>query len=353
MLNYFALGGTMSFNINNRRYTGSKYKIRNWIRKIIKDECENSNSFCDLFAGTGIITYTMINDYDKFIINDLLFSNQIIYNAFFGKEDYDEEKIIKTSLRYKNIKLQDIVNNYVSINFGDKFFTMNDAKLIGYIRDDIEINKKNLNKREYDILLASLLYSLDKCANTVGHYESYCKKNNIKSNFRYELVNPVIKSSHDTREICIYREDANILARKIECDVVYIDPPYSSRQYSRFYHVLETIVKWDKPTLYGTALKPIPENMSEYCRSKALDFFKELVFELKCKYIVVSYNNTYNSKSKSSENKMKLDDMLETLSRIGKTEIYSIDHQVFNAGKTNITDHKEILFITKVGALNE
>jgi len=57
---------------------------------------------------------------------------------------------------------------------------------------------------------------------------------------------------------------------------VYIDPPYNSRQYSRFYHVLETLIKWDKPKLYGVALKPEPENMSDYCRNNARHKFSEL-----------------------------------------------------------------------------
>lgn len=43
-------------------------------------------------------------------------------------------------------------------------------------------------------------------------------------------------------------------------------------------------------------MKPKPENMSEYCRSKALYAFYELITNLDAKYIVVTYNNTYNSK---------------------------------------------------------
>ena len=90
--------------------------------------------------------------------------------------------------------------------------------------------------------------------------------------------------------------------------------------------------------------------MSSYCSSKAIDSFNELIMDLDCKYIIVSYNNTYNSKSNSSKNKMELDDMLAVLKQKGETKIYSIDHQAFNAGKTDLNDHKEILFVTKVGA---
>lgn len=269
------------------------------------------------------------------------------------KQNYSIEKVCRFSRKYKTIDVSKLSDNYVSINYGNKYFSYEDALKIGFIREDIENNKNRLNKKEYCILLASLLYSLDRSANTVGHYDAFLKNKCVKNSFAFELISPVIVSKDDPREIKIFREDANTLASKIKCDIVYIDPPYSSRQYSRFYHVLENIVKWEKPELFGTALKPAPENMSEYCASKALDAFTNLIANLKCKYIIVSYNNTYNSKSSSSRNKMELDDMLRVLQAKGKTEVFAIDHQAFNAGKTNLENHQELLFVTKVGAKDE
>lgn len=295
----------------------------------------------------------MVNRFDKFVINDFLYSNEVIYNAFFLKQNYSIEKVCRFSRKYKTIDVSKLSDNYVSINYGNKYFSYEDALKIGFIREDIENNKNRLNKKEYCILLASLLYSLDRSANTVGHYDAFLKNKCVKNSFAFELISPVIVSKDDPREIKIFREDANTLASKIKCDIVYIDPPYSSRQYSRFYHVLENIVKWEKPELFGTALKPAPENMSEYCASKALDAFTNLIANLKCKYIIVSYNNTYNSKSSSSRNKMELDDMLRVLQAKGKTGVFAIDHQAFNAGKTNLENHQELLFVTKVGAKDE
>ena len=104
---------------------------------------------------------------------------------------------------------------------------------------------------------------------------------------------------------------------------IYIDPPYNSRQYSRFYHVYETLVKWDKPVLHGVARKPEAENMSEYCRKGASETFADLVRKLRCKCLVVSYNNTYASKSKSSENKITLEQIQKTLESVGETKVYS------------------------------
>ena len=139
-----------------------------------------------------------------------------------------------------------------------------------------------------------------------------------------------------------------VTAKDLKADVVYIDPPYNSRQYSRFYHLLETLVKWDKPKLYGTALKPETENTSDYCKAKAPDRFAELIHDLNCKYIVVSYNNTYNSKSNSSRNKIKLEEIKRTLSLKGPTKVFKKRHRYFNSGKTNFDNHHEYIFIAKV-----
>ena len=39
----------MPYQIWNRRYTGSKYKLSNWITELITDNCKGT-SFCDIFA---------------------------------------------------------------------------------------------------------------------------------------------------------------------------------------------------------------------------------------------------------------------------------------------------------------
>lgn len=338
----------MSFDIQNRRYTGCKMKLTDWIKNVVEENCKNSKSFCDIFGGTGVVTSKFINDYEEFYINDFLYSNEIIYKAFYMKQDYSEPKLYSFLSKVNQLNPDVIGENYVSLNFGNKFFSFNDSKIIGEIRQMIEDNKITFNEKEYCILLASLIYSCDRCSNTCGHYEAYIKNTYIKDSFKFELVSPIINNSCDSRNINIYREDANVLAKQIQADIVYIDPPYSSRQYSRFYHLLETLVKWDKPELFGTAMKPKEENMSDYCKSKALDAFKDLIYSLDCKYIIVSYNNTYSSKSKSSMNKMTLDDIKNVLEKKGNTKIYRKSYKAFNAGKTDFPDHEEVLFCTEV-----
>jgi adenine-specific DNA-methyltransferase len=328
--------------LQNRRYIGSKQKLINWIFSVIKQECKGT-TFADIFAGTGIVGAVATEHFEKVILNDFLFSNNAIYQAFFSNEKYEQEKINNIIRNYNNINHEDLEDNYFSENFGGKYFSQNSAKIIGFIRENIEQNKKNLTDREYNILIASLLYSIDKIANTVGHYDAYFKKDFIPDNFFMKPIEPIKANNVD-----IFREDTNILARKLKADVVYIDPPYNSRQYSRFYHVLENLTQWKKPKLHGTALKPDPENMSDYCRVQAKQRLAELVNDIDAKYLVVSYNNTYNSKSNSSKNKITLEEIEEILKAKGETKIFEKEHQHFNAGNTDFDNHKEYLFLTKV-----
>jgi len=332
----------MPYEIWNRRYTGSKYKLADWIFEIIDSHCSGS-SFCDIFAGTGIIAKTALDRMSKVVINDFLYSNELIYKAFFLQSQYEKEKIEHYKNTFQSLQVIDLSENYVSTNFGGKFFSNNDAILIGEIRERIE-QANDINDKERSILIASLLYSIDKIANTVGHYDAYIKGHILKDQFKFDLISPYNTES----TISIYREDANILAKSLECDIVYIDPPYNSRQYSRFYHVLENIASWKKPELYGVALKPKPENISEYCRATALDAFTALINDLKCNYILVSYNNTYASKSSSSLNKMTLDNIKQVLASKGRLSSFEKSHQFFNAGKTSFVDHKEMLFVVEV-----
>lgn len=335
------------FNIENRRYVGSKSKLCEWIDDKLETECQQCNSLFDVFAGTGVVTQSLLGKYSSFFINDFLFSNEIIYKGFFLNLPYSERKLVKIKSSYNALCADEVADNYVSQNYGNRYFSVLDAKIIGFIREDIENKQKSgkINEKEYYILLSSLLYSLDRAANTVGHYDAYIKGKGIKNAFIFELITPYDVTGKDIR---IFREDSNSLAKTIICDVAFLDPPYNSRQYSRFYHVLETIAKWEKPELYGVAMKPKEENMSDYCKVCASKAFDDLVSNLHTKYIVVTYNNTYKSKSSSSKNKITLEQIEESLEKRGKTKVFDQPYKYFNAGKTDFEDHKEYLFITRV-----
>ncbi len=291
----------------------------------------------------GVVADRAFSHFDLVILNDLLFSNEISYKAFFGVGKYSQKKIedFKTNVIMEMKKNKK--TNYFDKNFGEKFFSKNSAREIGFIRQKIENCSDSLNSRERAILITSLLYSADRIANTVGHYEAYRKNAREFKEFEFRLIKP-----QDKLKSKIYREDSNALVRKIKADVVYIDPPYNSRQYSRFYHVLETLTKWDSPKLSGVALKPPLENLSDYCTVSAPEAFSDLISNIDAKLILVSYNNTYASKSSSSKNKITIEQIRNTLMKKGKTRIQEVEHKYFSAGKTDFKNHLEYIFVTEV-----
>ncbi len=333
--------------INNRRYIGCKTKLLEYINKEVeKYHFKDGSSFVDLFAGTGVVAYYFAQKGYKTIVNDLLYSNYVVYKALLGKEKMSLSKIDKLISKFNSINSKRLQDNYFSKTYGNKYFSINDAKKIGYIRDEIETNKNKLNKREYFYLISCLIYSCDKIANTVGHYESFLKTKPLDKNF---ILKPIEIDSNITPGI-IYNSDANLLSKKINADIVYLDPPYNARQYVNFYHVLENLARWNKPTVFeGNSMKfKRNELKSNYCRKKAPQLFDELIKNLKCKLIIVSYSNTYKAGSISSVNTISPGQILDSLKKKGNVIVKKIKYPAFNSGKTDMSNHKEILYICEV-----
>ncbi len=330
------------FELQSRRYIGNKAKLAEWIMDIIHNETKLRGTFIDIFSGTAIVAKSAMESFENVILNDILISNNTSYKAFFKQQNWNKKLLIELMNDYNSLDASNLKENYFSKNFGGKFFEKDLSKIIGYIREDIEKRKDQLNEKEYSILLTSLIYTIDKLANTVGHFDAYIKKPIKKRPLNLKLI-----QTEDFGGAKIYQEDSNKLVRKIKGDIAYIDPPYNSRQYSRFYHIYENLVQWKKPKLFGVALKPEPENMSKYCTVQAKNAFRDLVRNLDVKYLAVSYNNTYKSKSKSSKNKIKLEEIIEILDEFGTTKTFEQSHKYFNTGKTDFNDHKEFLFLTQ------
>lgn len=335
----------MSLSIGNRRYTGSKKALLENIYESISPYVNDRGRtiFADLFAGTGIVSAFMLEKGMDVIVNDTLKSNTVAYEAWLGKGKFDEIKIKKLIVEFNSVQSEKLKENYFSKIYSSKYFSNNDAKKIGYIRD--RIDKEELTKRERSILLSSLMYSTDKIANTVGHFEHFLSKKPVDKDIVLKLPDIIKYQGKAT----IYDMDANDLVKKIVCDIAYIDPPYNARQYVNFYHVLENLIRWDKPTEFeGTSMKFKRNHLkSDYSKSKAPFVFQDLINNLQAKVIVVSYNNTYSAKSNASNNKISESQLLDILSKKGKVTVKKIKHKSFNSGKTNFEDHQEIIYICK------
>ena len=327
--------------INNRRYLGNKYKLLDFIKGVVEKECKGINTIADIFAGTGSVASAFSDK--KLITNDLLYFNHLCHIAWFGSEKYDEVKIEDLICFYNAYEPKK--DNYMSKNFANTFFSLADCRKIGFIREDIEKNfsEKKINARERAILITSLLYAMDKIANTCGHYDAYIKGASFDKHL--ELSIPLASNENNENNQC-YNEDANLLVERIEADLVYIDPPYNSRQYCDAYHLLENVAKWEKPEVSGVALKMDRSKLkSDYCTSSATKAFEDLISKITAKYILLSYNNMAEKGNGRSNAKISDDDIIRILSRKGKVKVFSEQYKAFTAGKSNITDNEERLFL--------
>lgn len=330
-----------SSSINNRRYLGNKYKLLDFIRGVVAGECEGVETIADIFAGTGAVSSAFADR--RLITNDIMYSNYICNFAWFGAQKYNPQTIIDYVVKYNAASPKR--ENYMSKNFADTFFGRADCIKIGYIRGDIESSFKAgaINERERAILITSLLYAMDKIANTCGHYDAYIQGASFDKPL--ELYVPQASNDNNPGNMC-YNTDANGLVRKITADLVYIDPPYNSRQYCDAYHVLENVARWSKPKVYGVARKMDRTKLkSDYCTIKAAEAFADLIGGINSRYILLSYNNMADKGNDRSNAKISDEDIMKILGNKGEVKVFSESYKAFSTGKTNLPENEERLFL--------
>jgi len=327
--------------INSRRYLGNKYKLLPFITFVVAENCGDVNSVADIFAGTGAVASAFT---DKLLItNDNLYSNYISHLAWFSPLGYSQAKIEEIISYYNGLHVTG--DNYISDNFADTFFGREDCRKIGFIREDIELRSAHgeINERERALLITSLLYAADKIANTCGHYDAF--RQGVAFGKKLELSVPLPDENPNTGNRC-YNEDANALVKRISVDLMYIDPPYNSRQYCDAYHFLENVARWEKPKVSGVARKMDRKILkSDYCTNKAAAAFEDLIQNISSRYILLSYNNMAQKGDGRSNAKISDEDIKRILSVKGEVKIFTHNYKPFSAGKSDIGEHEERLFL--------
>lgn len=330
--------------INNRRYLGNKHSLTGFIRNTVDQHCPGVSSVIDIFSGTGAVANAFK---DKALVtNDILYSSYVTNRCWFSPETY-RPYVIVDAVTYLNA-IETSENNYVRKSFSDTYFSADDCSKIGAARELIEMarTRKLVNEREFAILLTSILYGMDRSANTVGHYDAYRKG----ASFDTPLIFPIILPSTDlSSNNKGYNANANELIGKLSGDLLYCDPPYNSRQYSDAYHLLENIARWEKPEVYGIARKMNRTALkSEYNTVRAAEAFRDLVAKADVKYVVLSYNNMASKGNGRSNAKISDVDITEILSEKGDVQVFEQPYKAFSTGKSAITDNSERLFVCTV-----
>lgn len=214
---------------------------------------------------------------------------------------------------------------------GRQYFSDENGKRIDAIRIQIERwrKSKEISEDLYFFLLASLIESADKLANTTSVYGAFLKQLKKTANKPLIITPAVYSVNENTHEV--YCQDANSLVKNIEGDILYLDPPYNSRQYGANYHLLNTIAEYKDFAPRGkTGLREYLR--SSYCGKKTvLPAFESLIKNSNFKYIILSYNN---------EGLMTLKDVESVMSRYGHYDYVSQEYQRYRADKENMRNHK-------------
>lgn len=341
-------------------YIGSKLSLLEFLEESINKVVDkNCNTFCDLFAGTGIVgSYFKKKGY-KIIANDIQYYSYVLNRHYIGNhKELTFSKLVDEIPNLKNIGTKDrknfvcgylsglkgkkgfIYKNYCISGTKDKeeprqYFSDGNGMRCDSIRQKIEKWKeeKLISNDEYYFLLTSLIESIDKYANTASVYGAFLKK--LKKTAQNNLILKPAELIINDQDHEVFNEDINKVAGKIAGDILYLDPPYNQRQYATNYHMLETIAKYDDPKIHGkTGLREYQNQKSLYCsRTQVKKTFKDLILKTKVKYIFLSYNN---------EGLMTLGDIREIMSLRGKYGHFTKGYNRFKADKTENRDYKAI-----------
>lgn len=322
-------------------YLGSKLRILDFIENTINNIDPEKGRVCDLFSGSGSVSFKLsktrpvtsidIQEYSKIICNAILNpiqveqtfinnfiqkslelpSTQNLINAFELLINYEKEciansldqreleklceilengSLISYELNKKsgvNTKLSKLMNKallalkttgvqgYQSLAvryFGGIYFSYWQAVQLDAILEQIEYSPKEYK----NLLLASLLSTASECVNTVGkQFAQPIRPRKPNGDIKSSLGKVIYKDrSIDIFEVFIkwvqkynsidntdfknkvFKMDFSIALDNLSDDtsVVYADPPYTREHYSRFYHVLETLVLRDSPKISTMAL---------------------------------------------------------------------------------------------------
>jgi adenine-specific DNA-methyltransferase len=314
-------------------YIGSKHQLYDFIKTSIFDFTHISSfeNKCigDLFSGTGIISYYLRKDKANVISNDMELYSYMIVSAM-NHCIYNEVVSEKIEYLNKNIeilkKVGFITQNYAPYNECERmFYTIENAQIIDGFRHQIELWKSELNKNDYTFLLASLIVSADQFSNIPAVYGCYLKNFKAKALKKMNII-PIHKNMESAsvqNKVLSLSLDSDDL-KKEKFDIVYYDPPYNERQYSKNYFVLNMIAQYgDYPEIRGKTGIPVNSFVSPFCQKRSVkSAFDKMVQNSNAQFIFISY---------SSEGLVSKDDFVELLSKYGSVKVYEKEYKRFKS----------------------
>ncbi|MBR6629938.1 MAG: DNA adenine methylase [Bacteroidaceae bacterium] len=330
------------------RYLGNKESLTTAIIDLLqeKDLLQKDLIFFDAFCGMGSVADSVKSIYDHLIVNDSLkcatvftrgrlYANEcnFVRLGFNPFEYLNENNIVNKGFFYRNYSLGRSERMY---------FSEYNAARIDYFRAQIEEWKENdlLTEKEYIYLLACLLESVSDVSNTAGVYGAFLK------HWDKRALKPITFNKIDAfvgvpKTIVSFNDKIENIITDVYCDIIYLDPPYTQNQYGTQYHLLETLILNDNPSISKiTGSRPTAPMRSDWSKMyHAHILFEKIIAETTASHIILSYNN---------DGLMTKDFIEKTLKRFGLEETYActtIDYKKYNNTKCQgANGHQEYLF---------
>ncbi|MBM6725696.1 DNA adenine methylase [Megamonas funiformis] len=343
------------------RFIGCKTLLLGNIKQIIDEKAPEARNFCDMFSGTATVG-RYFKQWYKVYSNDLLYFSYVLQRGTIENKripSFEKLKRIKNindPIKYFNeldLKEMECIsqekrffqNTYSPIG-GRMYLNDENALNIDFVRNTVENWKDEgiLSDDEYFYLIACIIEGIPYVSNISGTYGAFHKKWDKRSYKKYKLFRlDVIENNKKNK---CFNLDAMDLIKKIDGDILYIDPPYNNRQYLSNYHVLETAAKYDFPKVKGITAQRVDKNKkSVFCmKNKAISAFEKLISEAKFRHIILSYSTDGLMSIKDIE------DIMRTYGISDSFELYKIPYRRYKSKKSTKTDElNELLIYVRKG----
>ncbi len=298
------------------RYIGNKTKLLGFIGRVLRARGIAGGLAVDPFTGTASVARALKRWGFRVVASDVLALSYVFGRAYVQtareptfetlRPELDGEP---TTLAGAVARLQRVepAPGFLHEHFtpgggaggtsGRMYFTPENAARIDASRATLERWRREARVGDdaFHLLLAALIEAADRVANTAGVYASYIKSWQSNATRSLHLRVPRVVPGNGCRADI---GDATELVAALEAfDLLYLDPPYTTRQYPAYYHVPEIIAEgWfdDAPTLRGKVglLRDDAHKRSDWARRSAcVGQLERLLEAADCRHVVLSYNS--------------------------------------------------------------
>lgn len=278
------------------KYLGSKRTLLESILQAVRAVAPAGRraTVLDPFSGTSRVTHALKRAGYRVIAGD---HNAYAHALAACYVQADREQVERDALRlideFNALPTPPGPGGYFTETFcvRSRYLHPDNGRRVDEIRERIEALSLAPDLRA--VLLVSLMEAADRVDSTTGVQMAYLKQWAPRALQPLRLRMPEVLPSNGAR--CeAHQIDALDAAARFPADVAYIDPPYNQHSYLGNYHVWESLIRWDKPEVYGVACKRIDcrERRSPFNSRRQFEAtFSALLDALRAPALVVSFSD--------------------------------------------------------------